>query len=183
MLLFYPWLPTSWFLWAIFFFFELEVWAQTMTLVWINVCSGCWGDEEEALAQVSALWFSAGLLIFRPLSFSISLSLFSWPLARSWTPSQIQMSLVPAERLRASTRLIFLPRLLIPQLCSVFKTLRFLLGASNREYTVTGEEKEEKERASVTRYQWNQIYLTCPWATFIFQVDWTDYVECSGSEM
>lgn len=114
---------------------------------------------------------------------SISLSLFSRPLSLCCTPSQIQMSLVPAERLRASTRLIFLPRLLIPQLCSVFKMLRFLLGASNKEYTVTGEEKEEKERTGVTRYQWNQIYLTCPRATFIFQVDWTDYVECSGSEM
>lgn len=135
------------------------------------------GPTQRSLIFCWVIDFQASLVLF------ISLSLFSWLLARSWTPSQIHMSPVPAEQLRASTRLIFLPRLLIPQLCSVFKTLRFLLGASNKEYTVTGEEKGEKERAGVTRYQWNQIYLTCPWATFIFQNCWTDYVECSGSEM
>ncbi len=114
------------------------------------------GPTQRSLIFCWVIDFQVSLVLF------ISLSLFSWPLARSWTPSQVQMSPVPAERL------IFLPRLLIPQLCSVFKMLRCLLGASNKEDTVTGEEKGEKERAGVTRYQWNQIYLTCPWATFIF---------------
>lgn len=170
-------------------FLKLKVWAQTMALVWINACWRCWREREEVKRRTRGrLWLKSArsdfLLVywfFRPLLFSIARSL-----ARSCPPSQIQMSLVPAEHrhgLFSSLISSFLSYALYS------KTLRFLPGALNKEYTVTGEEKEEKERAGVTRYQWNQIYLTCPWATFVFQVDvkkkncWTDYVECSGSEM
>lgn len=149
-------------------FSSWRFWAQTITRVWINVCSGCWREREEVKRRTRGrLWLKSArsdfLLVywfFRPLLFSLT---------RSLLPSQSDSD--ESRPSGASKRLIFLPHLLIPQLCSVFKTLRFLLGASNKEYTVTGEEKEEKERADVTRYQWNQIYLTCPWATFIFQVD------------
>lgn len=142
-----------------------------MALVWINACWRCWREREEVKRRTRGrLWLKSArsdfLLVywfFRPLLFSIARSL-----ARSCPPSQIQMSLVPAEHrhgLFSSLISSFLSYALYS------KTLRFLPGALNKEYTVTGEEKEEKERAGVTRYQWNQIYLTCPWATFVFQVD------------
>lgn len=137
-----------------------KVQAENLTPLWIDVSSGPLKKLKELKSRTGALifcWvidFQASLVLFISLFLSPSLLL-----------SQIQMSLVPTERL------IFLARLLIPQLCSVFKTPRFLLRVSNKEYTVTAQEKEENERAVDTRYRWNQIYLTCPWATFILQVD------------
>ncbi len=49
-----------------------------------RVLKRAWWGEDEALAQLSALWFSAGLLIFRSRSFSLSPSLSS--LGRSLVP-------------------------------------------------------------------------------------------------